>query len=476
MQVCSFSLGPIIGETTPRRVRLLCRAEPSAFPGRQKVMAGRLQWRRRGDSEWQGPVRFRFNRNFDFTGVVVLDGLQPGTAYELRAGWVQEPDADDDRLQWGNASSATFRTAPDDDHAPVEFFFGSCCYRFFSRAGRLEDDRGDKAFRSMLANQQQDGDVDFSLFVGDQVYADPLHTLGDISEQEDYFALYRSAFTQPHLRSLLASGSTYMILDDHEIENDWPASAEPADRVGKYPAALKAYQIYQAVHGPVTPLTADGRYPAMDPDRLWYSFRRGCADFFVMDVRTERVLAGRASQMISRRQEEALCDWLAHQPERVKCIVSPVAVFPDAHRLFRTGDAWDGFRRQRTRLLEHIRRLALPRVVFLSGDVHASLYARLDCRAPGGRPVSMHSLISSGLFWPVSLFPFRWFDWMLPASVRLCTPGTWRRYRVTRPGPVYSGNGFARVRLSPQGLDFRIFDRKGEPVPENRNQVTFLPE
>lgn len=474
MRVQPLTLGPIVGETTTDRARILLRGDPQALAKERKPVLGRVQWRPRGGQRWQGPLPVRFNRNFDFTGLAVLNGLSPGTDYELRAGWVGQAPANNEQLDWRYASVGGFRTAPASPDAPVECFFGSCCYRFFAPGGDIDDDRADKAFRGMSRVVDEEGPVDFTLFVGDQVYADPLAGVGDLSHLDRFLQLYRSAFTQPHLAYRLANTSTYMILDDHEIENNWPAHADNADWVVKLPAAMKAYQIYQAVYGPATPLTDDGRYPARDPHVLWYTFSRGCADFFVLDCRTERVLAeGAQRHMISPHQEQALMDWLATDTDRIKCVVSSVVVFPDAKPLFRHGDAWDGFMHQRARILEHIRQLGLERVVFLSGDVHASLASRLRCRSPAGKELSMYSLVSSALHWPSALFPFRWRGWMVDMQDKLETPGSRARYRVEPLTGVYDGDVFARLRLSPEGVQFRLYDRKGEPLPDYSHDIRF---
>ncbi|MBZ2188330.1 alkaline phosphatase family protein [Alcanivorax sp. JB21] len=443
----------------------------------RKAMWGRIQWRPRDQSHWSAPRPFRLNANFDGSGIVVLTDLQPGCEYVYRAGWVSDPQAPDTALDWQQASEGSFRTAPADPQAPVSFLFGSCSYRFFDLGGRLSDDRADKTFAAMQANQAREGAADFVLFCGDQIYADPLNRLGAISSEESYLQRYRTAFGQPAMRSLMARTPTYMILDDHEIEDNWPASASARDWVEKFPAAIKAYQIYQASHSPAMPLGPEGLYLDQDPDHLWYHFSHGCMDMFVMDVRTERQLAGSPAQrwMISPEQEQALADWLLQSPERVKLIVSPVVLFPDNRPLFRGGDAWEGFVHQRTRILEIIRRHKLPRVAFVSGDVHASLVAALTCS--GRRAPLAHSLVSSGLFWPAALLPFRWYAPMIQRQGRLATSSVWSRmlariaglslsrYKVSLLSGVYSRDAFARVTVTPEGFEFCLYDRRGDPLP-----------
>jgi alkaline phosphatase D len=474
MQVKPFSVGPVVGHVDRHSARIFGRGEPLLWPAELKPDAGVIRWRRQGAGQWSAPLRFRLNRNFDFSGVVILPDLDAGTHYEYQAGCLPG-DPGSRSLQWREISSGQFRTAPADDAAPIRFHMGSCCYRFFAADMENLDDRADKAFRSMLALSASDGPVDFNLFVGDQVYADPMNALLDLHDHESFMALYRHSFAQPWLTRLLADGANYMILDDHEIENNWPAQARAADWVGKYPAALKAYQVYQASHSPAVPLDASGRYLGRDPDHLWYTFSRGCADFFVMDVRTERQLASTAGQrlMLSAQQEQALYQWLLDGRDRVKCLVSPVVMFPDQRRFFRGDDAWEGFLAQRTRILEFIRRENLHRVLVLSGDVHAALATRLQMRSAAGRNLAVHNLVCSGLFWPASLFAFRWHALTVDADGPLRSHGRAGRYRLTPLTDVYSRDAFARIEIDPEGCLFRVFTRKGEPVPEASCEIRF---
>ena len=216
------------------------------------------------------------------------------------------------------------------------------------------------------------------------------------------------------------------------------------------------------------PLDPQGRWPDRDPSHFWYQFSRGCADFFVMDVRNERLLSEDEDErlMISMYQEQALMAWLEQRPERIKCIVSPVVMFPDQRKLLRGSDAWEAFVAQRTRILEAIRHGSAERVLVLSGDVHAALATRLHTARPDGRAMAIHNLVCSGLFWPSALMAFRWYEWALSTDDLLNTSGSAADYRVELMSDVYSRDAFARLDLSEEGFKFRVFTRRGEPVPE----------
>ncbi|MGB1465025.1 MAG: alkaline phosphatase D family protein [Alcanivorax nanhaiticus] len=450
-----FAVGPVVGETGATHARLFGALPTDTLVAGEKRMWGRVRWRPEGDLEWSDTLRFRLNGNFDGSGVVVLNGLQAGTRYQIQAGWISSEELDTP-LDWQHIEIGQLVT-DQPDAAETRFLFGSCCYRFVGLDGKIQDDRADKIFAEMSALSQQ-VNPDFVLFGGDQVYADSMHSLGAAESREDFFSLYRESFSQPHLARLLRETSNYMILDDHEIENNWPARADAARWTSKYPAAIKAYQIYQASHSPASPLNAAGTYLDRDPDKFWYTFSRGPADFFVMDVRTERVLSRWPWQrkMISGDQETAFRAWLDLNPNRIKVLVSSVVLFPEQRRPFRGKDAWEGFRHQRQRLLQAMADSPSEKLVVMSGDVHASLYANLTLQ--GGKRV--HSWTCSGLFWPTALMAFRWYRPMLRVPGLLY--GGWGKPlgQVSVPGQVYSDNAFSAVSFDTEGAHFALYDRR----------------
>src|ERR1700730_14893499 len=64
----------------------------------------------------------------------------------------------------------------------------------------------------------------FSLMVGDQIYADALNRFIPIDRADTYLEFqerYQPAFGSPNMRRLLRTAPTYMILDDHDIEDNW---------------------------------------------------------------------------------------------------------------------------------------------------------------------------------------------------------------------------------------------------------------
>ena len=67
------------------------------------------------------------------------------------------------------------------------------------------------------------------MMVGDQIYADDLRSVAPDKTLTQFYERYRSAFSQEHIRELMGRVPTYMTLDDHEIEDNWPERASERD-------------------------------------------------------------------------------------------------------------------------------------------------------------------------------------------------------------------------------------------------------
>jgi len=209
---------------------------------------------------------------------------------------------------------------------------------------------------------------------GDQIYADDLNLFAPDRDYDEFIAKYRAAFSLPNIRRLMSGTSTYMILDDHEIEDNWPMNAHESDKT-LYRNAMATYDIYQASHSPICSTTTSGTIDRTTLKHYWYQFSDGDIEWFVTDSRTCRNLSNDNRRILDEEQEQALCKWLINSPARVKFVVTSVMFYPD--RKMNGDDAWMGFPEQRLRLLEIIRQHRIRNVVFISGDVHGSLTSRL---------------------------------------------------------------------------------------------------
>ncbi len=161
----------------------------------------------------------------------------------------------------------------------------------------------------------------------------------------------------------------YMMLDDHEIQNDW--TGEKFDNQEKrfhpetFTRAQKAFEAYQACLGKRVKYA--GAFGPNDflgkgmSKEYWYDFSYGNCDFFMADVRAEnkrhKGVKGEP-KVLSCKQFGDLTKWLKRDRDRVKFIVSPVPVFPDTRPYIPfsgTRDKWGSGVQQRHEIFEFIR-------------------------------------------------------------------------------------------------------------------------
>lgn len=465
MKLQAPTVGPIVGYTTPDATRIWLRGELHRSGDGYRRAFGAVRIRAVGARSWSAPVFTKLQPHFDMTGICALTGLTPLTAHEYQAGWFFSDKELTDcgpqmALDWSAAGTGSVRTAAPPGETARRYAVGSCRYLMRLFGGTLFDERGDKTFRTILEHHESaDGRLDGLVMLGDQIYADDLAALGADRSVDDYLSRYRMVFGQPHLRRLMSRVPNYMILDDHEIENDWPKHATSRDRQTIYPAAIHAYQIYQASHSPLFALSDERRVDGV-PDRLWYSFRDGCCDWFVMDTRTERRYYGGPDKdrMLNDRQMSALLAWLGDGSGQVKVIASAIPLFPDVVK--EADDKWAGFRAQRAEILAHIFAKKVPKVVVLSGDLHCSFVAELT--SPKHKGQKLVQVVSSSFFWPYPHMRRR----ELRMDAKLIVPKNGAGYRAKVISPVLKTDNFARVDIESGRIRVGYFGRKGEVLGE----------
>jgi alkaline phosphatase D len=445
--------GPIVGHTTPSSARLWGRGAFERQGSAVRRCHGVVEVRR-GDIVVFADY-FPMKAHFDFTGVIDVTGLDPGTQYTYRMGYIV---ADMEPEQLGkvrsdmlvDASAGEFRTA-DPATTDLSFVFGSCRYLLKLFNLSIFDDRGDKTFRSIREQMLAGRKTDLMLMLGDQIYADDMTTsINPDDEASEFHARYRDAFTTPHLRALMSTLPTYMAMDDHEIENNWTQDGYTSKHK-LYNVAMAAYAAYQQAHGPSLVFHGDNKKLSEIPLERYYRFDHGPAGFFILDTRTERFREFEPPEMIGRQQLRELKRWLSTSTARWKFVGTSVPMFPD-HRKEST-DKWSGFREQRREILDYILDKQIRDVVFLSGDVHCSFWAELS--HPQHPDFLVRQVVSSAFFWP---FPAESRD-HFQASGALDGEGPY----VVASAPKYrSEDNFTRMSISAQGLDVEIFDRKGK--------------
>jgi hypothetical protein len=343
--VPGLALGPVLASVTDSSVKVWARGHAAR--------SFRVQYKPASSSVWLTSAEALFDVNEDFTAVVTLTGLAANTAYDYRP--VVDCDAD-------SQSQATVRTLRTPGTAGTfRFAFGADV-----SAGWIYEPDPAKSAQVEIFDKIADKDPDFTLFIGDLMYADAGAFVASTYEQ--YLAKYRQNWAQSSLRSLMRQSPMFMMWDDHEIKNDWDNG-----KTGLYVPARAAYDVYVASQTP-TPRTAG---------ELYYSFRVGQADFYVLDTRTFRTQNTSTNDpgetLLGATQKADLKAWLSASTAKFKFLVSSVPW----NDFGTTGsDAWGGFKAERAELFNHIKNNDIRGVVLLSGDQHWSGVFKLSAIAP----------------------------------------------------------------------------------------------
>lgn len=421
-------------------------------------------------------------------------------------------------------AEATFRTqpAPPDLAAnanlkpgvpcgPISFLLGSCRY-----TGVLwKAKHSDKIFGPMLeealggphtvSNAPPRRRVNFSLMIGDQIYADEYWRGMPIGRADKYYEFqerYLEAFGSRNMRALLSQIPTYMMLDDHEIEDNWSQDRLRSKRDLFY-LAIGAYMSYQWCHGPrhedsyLTVLREGKRnfLKHRDVITLYYDFECAGYPFFVLDTRTQRWLDDEGTldnhllgkPSLSKpepSQLDRLRAWLKDMHElrgnAPKFIVTPSVFLPNRvderfgnSRGQGKSDSWPAFPNTRSAILEIIVKEGIQNVIFLCGDIHSSCVCRMDFEGKGSQ-LRAYSIVSSAFYWPWcfadgdpgdfvhdSKFVKTKDPFKLPSGLGVMHYKAW--------GFTQADN-FCRIDVNPEthSLSVQYFDLDGRPVVRGR--------
>ncbi len=453
------AVGPILGALTETGVRVFCQWRPAAGLGYAQLTLWPLDDTGRPEAGTTKVIRL--NPNFAHSGVFVVEGLAAGRPHAYRVG-VFTAAAYDEACAWARAhplrwshDAPVFRTresVPDRHRIAL----GSCRYALRLGAGDsdsfLFDDRSDKAYGSILRVHQA-RPLDNLVFVGDQIYADDLNDFrNDVSFQQ-YAGRYESLFGTRWFRMLSSVVPTVNLLDDHEIEDNYPAKADRTKLLTKVPAALHAFDVFQMSYSPLYE-ASDGRIVGR-PNRYWYAFRDGIVEYFVTDTRTERVLRtdGRESRLFSAAQLSALVKWMTDDSDcAYKVVLAAVPLVPLSKGTLHgfgglAGDApdkWDVSPKQRDSFLSATERVR-QRLVVLSGDIHVSTVGTVM-----GDASMFHNIVSSPVYWP---YPHG-------SAVDFHMDGELTRGFRYECSPVIATDNFAEIEFRPDRLEVRFWPRK----------------
>lgn len=272
-----------------------------------------------------------------------------------------------------------------------------------------------------LASSAADLTPQFAVLMGDQVYTDASAGLFDPTERfERYTSTYHTWLNQRSVKTVLRRLPAYMMLDDHELLNDWDRAENHLGEAGFYRNGKRSYFNFQRnLHN--TPIHND-----LSDAPVWYRFTQQGFDFFMADSRSERdgrsashtdasqhIATTEDATIISDEQWQALKSWLLERPidGRPRFIVSASMLLP--RRIKSTGndqpaacihsDAWDGYPKSQHELLRFIATHDIKNLVFLSGDEHLSSVVDITLRHQQNNTLTrLHSIHSSALYAPLS--------------------------------------------------------------------------
>lgn len=450
------TVGPIIGHTTTHHARIFLRGNTQ---NGDPVFAG-VRYRRAGEERWSKGVFAKLSFLRDMSDVMALNNLDEDTEYEYQAGWFSPMNpvhtvetVQELPLQWPR-EVYQFRTRSSRHAQPRAYIVGSCRYLRMTAGIASAPHLGDRIFASITQlAEQADPPISATLMTGDQIYVDDMNLVAPDREYDDILSKYRAAFSQPNISKLMSGTSTYMILDDHEIEDNWPAKKSGNDDY-LYKNAIAAYELYQASHSPAHKLLANGQI-SRKLEQYWYQFAEGDIEWFVTDSRTRRNLSAEDRRILDEEQEQALLEWLIHSPARVKFVVTSVMFYPD--RKLQGDDAWKAFPEQRLRLLETIRTHRIQNVIVVSGDVHGSLTSRLTHSEDPDFEV--HTIVSSPLC-NSKLLPYaRESTFILDQPLAQTVLGDYRHELTSQ---VVSQDNFAHVVVEAGQIRVNYHDREGK--------------
>jgi cholesterol oxidase len=300
----------------------------------------------------------------------------------------------------------------------TSFALLSCQYP----AGLLDEPVAYASYRRLLARMRAETGTPprFVVLTGDQVYVDPTAGLYDPSSSDGrYSRPYEVWLRQEHVRDLLRRIPSFMLLDDHEIDDNWePLAVETKVNTDNRGGGVEAYERYQRA---IVASDHKGNVGAGQS----FTFKYDGFPFFMLDTRSQR-----SARRVGELKHATLFDadtltelrtWLCNQPADVpKFVVTPAMLLPRHRRavqgvrqgggLHHTNlsalhsDGWDGYPSSLQEVLGFIAAKNIKHVVFLSGDEHRGCVARIELfDAAGASRACLHSLHTTAAFAP---FPF----------------------------------------------------------------------
>ena len=369
------------------------------------------------------------------------------------------------------------RLDPTGTQTEFTFALGSCRYS----AAMIDRERADATFGRLCDLIEYPGPDAPSLLLlaGDQIYADATAGLFDPKDRRArFYDAYREVWTAPNAREVLRRLPCYMMLDDHEVSDDWhPEDRGDQEYLDNRRWGLGAFEEYQLAHSPgnAAALCAAAGVEPPAEHAYFYSFEAGGYAFFACDTRTGR--KGREAIM-SPEQFAALTCWLDGRQrdpayaDRPKFVLSPSVVVPFL-KATRGGDAyaarsdgWDGFPNSLRALFSFIAQKRIRNVVFLCGDPHFSMASAIDFEGEGLEGLHGLCIVASPFYAPYPFANAKPEDFAEAQAMPLGLGGAATMcYR--RAVPVV-GDSFTTVGVKRKGsgwsVSASVYRRSGDPA------------
>jgi hypothetical protein len=287
----------------PEREEYACEIHAAGDPGAPPLQRHLLRFRD-GDAN---------------TAIVRIAGLDPGTAYRyvLRQTRTAQPGDPPTERELTGGRFSTF--SDERDASRLALAFTSCHSPIrhsdlSDQSNGREEPSAESVERWVSLDSLGPTRFDMLFLMGDQIYADGIEkNFPDDSWFRRFSKRYHQQWEYREVRRVLASRPTYMILDDHDVRDDFGTVDEfdgmsDSETQTVIDNGLAAYRLFQHAHNPGGP---DGP--------LHYHFRRGPAAFFVVDGRTHRRPDPDDDDVdfpvIGRSQLDDLRDWAADSEE-----------------------------------------------------------------------------------------------------------------------------------------------------------------
>jgi alkaline phosphatase D len=319
--------GPMLGAVTPASISIWVRL---SGPDEVQVEYAPAATPKSAATRRTPPQRAR--KEDDYTVVVTVRDLAPGTSYRYRALVAGAPD-----LNQAPAGFFEARTAPAPG-APGQFSvaFGSCA--------RVERHPVQPIWTALHARRP-----DLMLWLGDNVYADTL-------DPEIMAECYQRQRAVPELQPFLRTTPQLAIWDDHDYGLN--------DSDGSHPGKVEALGVFRRYW-------ANPAYGLPEAPGVFCAFHYGGVDFFMVDNRYHRAPAASPDVLGKSTLGTAQKDWLKAGLRASRAPFKIVASGqPWNNQKGPGGESWEAFAHERAELLAFIRAEGISGVVLLSGDNH----------------------------------------------------------------------------------------------------------